>query len=91
MRKVIQLFLYNICIIVLFTIIYYMIGSKHFENLKGKNETTLLDCIFFATTIQSGVGLSDINTTTKLAKILAIIQQLTMLGNTIFMYYLFSL
>jgi histidinol phosphatase-like enzyme len=91
MKKVFQLFLYNIVIILTFTIIYYMIGDKHFENLKGQKKVTALDCLFLATTIQSGVGLADINLTTSLAKTIAILQQLSMLGNTIFMIYLFSL
>lgn len=90
MKKIYQLFLYNMIIIFIFTIIYYSIGSEHFENLKGENETEFVDCLFLATTIQSGVGMADINTITSLSKTLAIVQKLTMLGNTIFMLYLFS-
>jgi hypothetical protein len=90
MKKVIQLFLYNLVIIAVFAVLYYMIGDEHFENLKGDNKTTALDSLFLATTIQSGVGLADINTVTPLSKTLAIIQKLSMLGNTIFMFYIFS-
>lgn len=91
MKKVFQLFLYNLILILSFTIIYYYIGDEHFENLKGKKQVSALDCLFLATTIQVGVGLSDINMVTPLSKILAIIQQILMMGNTIFMIYLFSL
>lgn len=91
MKRVYQLFLYNIVIIASFTIIYYLVGDKHFENLKGKKSVDFIDCLFLATTIQCGVGLSDINTITTLSKSLAIIQQMSMLGNTIFMLYLFSI
>jgi hypothetical protein len=91
MRKVFQLFLYNLIIIFLFTTIYYSMGAEHFENLKGKKEPSILDCLFLATTIQSGVGLADINSISSIGKLLTIIQQIMMLGNTIFMVYLFSL
>lgn len=90
MKRVYQLFLYNLIIIITFTLIYYLVGSEHFENLKGKKHIEFIDCLFLATTIQAGVGLADINTVTTVSKILTIIQQLTMLGNTIFMLYLFS-
>ncbi len=90
MRRVYQLFLYNLIIIAIFTLIYYLAGSNNFVNLKGKKEIEFIDCLFLATTIQGGVGLADINTVTTLSKILTIVQQMTMLGNTIFMMYLFS-
>lgn len=90
MKRVYQLFFYNLIIIVIFTFIYYLAGSEHFENLKGKNSVEFIDCLFLATTIQSGVGLADINTVTTFSKILTIIQQMTMIGNTIFMLYIFS-
>ena len=90
MKRVYQLFLYNIIIIALFTFIYYLAGNEHFENLKGKKDVELIDYLFLATTIQAGVGLADINTVTTFSKILTIIQQMTMLGNTIFMLYIFS-
>lgn len=90
MKRVYHLFLYNIIIITIFTVIYYLAGSDHFENLKGKKEVAFIDCLFLATTIQAGVGLADINTITTFSKVLTIVQQITMLGNTIFMLYIFS-
>lgn len=90
MKRVYKLFLYNIIIIAIFTVIYYLAGSDHFENLKGKKEVEFIDCLFLATTIQAGVGLADINTITTFSKVLTIVQQLTMLGNSIFMLYIFS-
>jgi hypothetical protein len=91
MKRVYQIFLYNIMMIVLFTLTYYLIGNEHFVNLNGKKHVEFIDCLFLATTIQCGVGLSDINTVTTLSKLLTIFQQMTMLGNTIFMLYIFSL
>ena len=90
MKRVYQLFLYNLMIIATFTFIYYLAGNEHFENLKGKKDVKFIDCLFLATTIQAGVGLADINTVTNLSKVLTIIQQMTMLGNTIFMLYIFT-
>ena len=74
-------FLFNIIVILLFSIIYASISADNFKPLKPNDRLTYVDYLFYSTTIQCGVGLPDITALTDLAKILAIIQQLILLGS----------
>ena len=75
-------FLFNIVVIIIFSIIYALISPSNFEPLKMKDKLTYIDYLFYAVTIQSGVGLPDITALSDLAKILTITQQLILLGST---------
>jgi hypothetical protein len=81
MDIVTKTFLFNIIFIVIFSFIYMYISTDNFAALQPKDKITYIDLIFYSTTIQSGVGLSDINAVTDLAKILSMIQQLIMLAS----------
>ena len=65
------------------------ISSDNFAALQPTDKITNIDLIFYSTTIQSGVGLSDINAVTDLAKILAMIQQLIMLASVFILIKVF--
>jgi hypothetical protein len=74
--------IYNIFIIILFTIIYYYLSDKHFrieDGLVENNKITIIDCFNLSVTIQSTVGLPSIKAKTKLARIVITIQQLLLL------------
>jgi hypothetical protein len=73
-------FLFNILMIIIFSIIYASISQHNFEPLNKKDKLTYIDYLFYSITIQSGVGLPDITALSDLAKILAIIQQLIILA-----------
>jgi hypothetical protein len=75
-------FLFNIVVIIIFSIIYASISPSNFEPLKKEDKLTYIDYLFYAVTIQSGVGLPDITALTDLAKILTIIQQIILIGST---------
>lgn len=74
-------FLFNILMIIIFSIIYASISSNNFEPLNSKDKLTYIDYLFYSITIQTGVGLPDVTALSDLAKILAIIQQLIILGS----------
>ena len=74
-------FLFNIFIILIFSVIYASISSNNFEALKLTDKLTYVDYLFYSTTIQCGVGLPDITAITDLAKLLAIFQQIILLGS----------
>ena len=74
-------FLFNIIIIIIFSIIYASISPYNFEPLKAKDKLTYIDYLFYSVTIQSGVGLPDITALSDLAKILTIIQQVILIGS----------
>jgi|694.fasta_scaffold18907_3 hypothetical protein len=89
MDIVTKTFLFNIMCIVIFSLIYMYISPDNFAALQTKDKITYIDLIFYSTTIQSGVGLSDINAVTDLAKILSIIQQLIMLASVFILIKVF--
>ncbi len=62
---------------------------NNFQALNPKDDLTYIDYLFYSVTIQSGVGLPDITSVSNLAKILAIIQQLILMGTTFILVYLF--
>lgn len=74
-------FLFNILMIIIFSIIYASISPHNFEPLNSKDKLTYIDYLFYSITIQTGVGLPDVTALSDLAKILAIIQQLIILGS----------
>ena len=89
MDIVTKTFLFNIICIVIFSLIYTSISTDNFAALQPKDKITYIDLIFYSTTIQSGVGLSDINAITDLAKILSMIQQLVMIASVFILIKVF--
>jgi hypothetical protein len=73
-------FIFNILMIIIFSIIYSSISPHNFEPLNKKDKLTYIDYLFYSVTVQSGVGLPDITAVSDVAKILAIIQQLIILA-----------
>ena len=74
-------FLFNMIVIIIFSIIYASLSPHNFEALKPKDKLSYIDYLFYSVTIQSGVGLPDITALSDLAKILTIIQQLILIGS----------
>lgn len=62
----------NLAAIVVFAILYFVIGRSgtDFEGLK-----TPLDALYFSTTVQSSVGFGDVTPTSSRAKMLVMMQQ----------------
>lgn len=82
-------FLFNIFTIIVFSIIYSSISPNNFEPLNPKDKLTYVDYLFYSTTIQCGVGLPDITALSDLAKILAMIQQIVLMGSAFILLQLF--
>lgn len=82
-------FIFNIIAIIIFSIIYSSISSHNFQPLNPKDKLTYIDYLFYAITIQSGVGLPDVTALSDLAKILAIIQQIILIGSAFILISLF--
>lgn len=74
-------FAFNIVAILIFSVIYASISPHNFEPLNPKDELTYIDFLFYAVTIQSGIGLPDVTALSDLAKILALIQQIMLMGS----------
>mgnify|MGYP003966919727 CR=1 FL=1 len=71
--------LYQICSILTFTVIYYMIGKTNFSKQNTSDKLTIFDYFFYSFTVQSTVGLPDITADTTLAKLIVTIQQMAVL------------
>ena len=72
-----------------FSIIYSSISRHNFEPSNSKNKLTYLDFLFYAVTIQSGIGLPDVNVVSHLGKILVLFQQLILMSSAFILVYLF--
>ena len=88
-RVVTYTFLFNIFAALTFSIIYSMISPHNFEPLNPNDKLTYIDYLFYAVTIQSGIGLPDVTALSDLAKILALIQQVILMGSAFVLVLLF--
>jgi hypothetical protein len=89
MRIVIKTVLFHFVCILIFAGFYYYL-KDHFQR-QIKEEFTLLDYLLLSTTIQAGVGISDIYPISFYGKITMIIQQLLMIMTHVFTLYIFNL
>ena len=94
MKIVIRTFIFHLLSIVLFGLVYFFFES-HFVRDKiytvnKNNRPEVIDCLFLATTIQCGVGYSDLYPITSLAKMILIMQQFTMISTNILLLYVLT-
>ena len=89
MKLVIRTVFFHLCCIVLFTGIYYYLRSDF--TIPGANDVTVMDCTLLSTTIQAGVGISNVAPLTNVSKIVMSIQQLILIATYVFTVYIFSL
>lgn len=82
-------FLFNIITVFIFSIIYSSISPHNFEPLNPNDKLTYIDFLFYSITIQCGVGLPDVTALSDLAKILAMIQQIILMGSAFILLQLF--
>jgi hypothetical protein len=82
-------FIFNLLTAIIFSIIYASISPHNFEPLNPNDKLTYIDFLFYAVTIQSGIGLPDVTALSDFAKILALFQQLILMGSSFILVYLF--
>ena len=95
MRIVLKtLFVHLFCIF--FFAFFYYYFSTHFDNTKynikkyKSNLEYAIDFFLFSTTIQAGVGISDILPVSVYGKLLMISQQLIMISISVITIYMFT-
>jgi len=101
MKRVVQtLAIHSFCIV--FFAFFYYYFSKHFDtNTQNKpnkftyynnesNIESIIDFLLFSTTIQAGVGISDILPISVYGKILMMIQQIIMISISVITIYVFT-
>ena len=89
MKIVIRTVFFHILCIVIFGLLYYYFRDDF--KTQVKEEFTILDYLFLSTTIQSGVGLTDIYPIAFYGKLMMIIQQLVMIMTHVFTIYFFTI
>ena len=90
MKLAIRTVCFHFLCILIFGIIYYNIQYQ-FQHNDEQQRKSILDYILLSTTIQAGVGFSDIYPTTNVAKLVMISQQIIMIMTQIFTLYFFIL
>ena len=91
MKLFFKTFAFNLFCILIFAFIYH-IYSKDFTRTDGKSlNHTFFDCISLSTTVQVGVGLTNMYPTTNHTKMILNLQQLMMLSSHLFTIYIFTL
>jgi hypothetical protein len=99
MKIVIRTLLFHIFCIIVFSIIYSFFSREfgslddnyfHNENIK-REKRGFLDFLLLSTTIQAGVGISEMFPSSENTKIVMIIQQLLMISTHVFTIYFFTL
>jgi hypothetical protein len=88
-KFILYTFFFNIFTIIVFSFIYLSIPSNNFQPLNPKDKLTYIDYLFYSVTIQTGVGLPDVTALSDLAKILALIQQLILMGTAFILVLVF--
>lgn len=90
MKLVIRTFLFHILCVIVFATIYFNLYEE-FHLTEQHDKKTIIDFILLSTTIQAGVGISDIYPLSYYSKITVIIQQLLMLFTHVITLYVFTL
>ena len=89
MKIVIRTVFFHFSCIVGFGMLYFYLKDEFLENEKDKLE--IIDYMLLSTTIQAGVGISDLYPTTFYGKLTMIIQQILMLCTHIFTLYILTI
>lgn len=89
MKLVIRTLFFHFLNIFIFTIIYYNLRSDF--NFSPDHKKTVYDFILFATTIQVGVGISQLYPFTAFGKMMMILQQWIMLCTHVISLYVFTI
>lgn len=93
MKLVIRTFIFHTICIILFTSIYFYLSNdfNRIDSIKNKKYTRFIDFLLLSTSIQAGVGFSDIFPMSSISKIAVLTQQYIMILTHIITLYIFTL
>jgi hypothetical protein len=89
MQIVIRTVFFHFVCIGVFAVIYFYLKDEFAEQIEDNLE--IIDYLLLSTTIQSGVGITDLYPTTFYGKVTMIIQQFLMLCTHIFTLYILTI
>jgi len=93
MKLVIRTFIFHLLCIIVFSYLYFYL-SEHFQNNKEKkNEryNSYIDFFLLSTTIQAGVGISELFPISYYGKLAVIVQQFILILTHVITLYIFTL
>lgn len=91
MRIVLRTLLFHLICIIIFTYLYKHVAVK-FSYDKDKYDTiSLVDFLTLSTTVQAGLGFSDLYPLTHIGKIILMIQQFIVISTNVFTIYIFTI
>lgn len=94
MKLFVRTVVFHFICIAIFAVIYVQLGDRDSFQIKdgtSKEKLNFIDYLLLSTTIQAGVGLSDIYPVTLFSKLMFILQQVIMLCTHVFTVYIFTL
>ena len=89
MKLVIRTVFFHFMCILLFSLIYWLYRADFKREDKKPGE--VIDYLFLSTTVQAGVGYSDLYPISHTSKLIMIFQQFIMISTNVFLLYLFKL
>ena len=89
MKLVIRTVIFHFACIIIFAMAYYFFKEHLASNIK--DEFTVMECLFLSTTIQAGVGITDIHPTAFHTQLIMMVQQFIMIMTHVFTLYVFTL
>ena len=89
MKIVIRTVFFHFLCIIIFGILYFYLKEDFSEKEKVKKE--IIDYVLLSTTIQAGVGVSELYPTTFYGKLTMIIQKIIMICTHVFTIYVFNI
>jgi hypothetical protein len=90
MKLVIRAFIFHIFCIIVFALIYSRL-SEQFHIMEDEDKKSFIDFFLLSTTIQAGVGISDLYPLSYYTKLVVITQQVLMLLGQVITLYFFTL
>lgn len=95
MKLVIRTVVFQFLCVIFFGMIYLTFKEDFMRDATfttdNKKDPELIDCLFLATTVQAGVGYSDLYPITSISKMIMILQQFIMISTNVFLLYIFTL
>ena len=89
MEHVLASFFFHVFFAIIFSLIYYWIGVSNFQfSADNYRQPTYTDFLSFSTSIQAGVGISNLNPNTELCNIILTIQQFLLIATNVFLVYI---
>jgi hypothetical protein len=89
MKLVIRTVFFHFMCILIFSLVYWVYRDDFKRD--DKNPGDFIDYLFLSTTVQAGVGYSDLYPISHTSKLIMIFQQFIMISTNVFLLYLFTL